>query len=204
MHRVLATLLFLLVAAPTTAQIQLTVSGRVVPAPAGACNPAATHAIACSEVLLQSTVVDLTQFEGQTVQVQGTPQIAIGCLTLDVTAVESTGGIRLSAFSLSNFRIGTTMTLLSQAPLGSIMVQFFADDSGFLPLGPLGSYLLEFQSTLQWELQIGIGLPFPRFIQVPNNPGIIGCRPHFQFFAVDLTSPLDSRFSNSICFEIRG
>src|SRR5690606_41444316 len=39
--------------------------------PAGACNADATHAVACTEVLLKSSAVDLDALEGQTVELTG-------------------------------------------------------------------------------------------------------------------------------------
>ena len=192
-------------AAPAAAQFSITVSGRVEAVAPGACNQNATHQIACTDVLLLSSTVNLGSVVGQTVHATGSLVPQLGCITLDVAEVEPASDVRLSVFTLGSFRIGTTITLLSTAPLGVPIVHFFAVEGFFLPLGPAGSYLLNPLNTQQWAIDLGLGpVPFPRFEQIPNNPALVGCNPYFQFLAVDLANPFDSRLSNAICFTITG
>lgn len=192
----------LLLTASLSAQLSTSVTGEVQVAPAGACAPFATHALECSTLLLQSSTIDLSQFEGANRKLTGNLTFnGPGCPIMEVTMVETAGG-STSTFSLSNYRIGSNVLMTTFAPLGNTLATFLAFDPGFIPLGNFGTLLISPLSASLYSIDLSIGINI-KSIPIPNDPNLIGCSPVFQVLSVNLLSPLDSELYNPACFTIR-
>jgi hypothetical protein len=196
----------LIFAAAVPAQIGLgiTASGRLQPVAADACNPQATHQFQCGDLLFVSSTLDLQAWVNHYVTLSGTPQLVLGCsqLSIDVDTIVDASS-RLTTLSFNNYRVGSTMALTAQAPLGSVIVHLFTVESALLPLGPIGTLFLNPLTTQQWTWDLGIGLPLPHFLSIPNDPTLVGLTPNFQALVIDPTNLAGIALSNDACFVIR-
>ena len=105
--------------APVRSQLlQATLTGRVEKAPAGACDPKATHRVACTDVLLKSTAVDLKALEGKLMLLAGTFNANPACTTVTVTEAHNPTSTT-TVFSLFGYRPGRTVTLTTKVPQGN-------------------------------------------------------------------------------------
>jgi hypothetical protein len=196
---------FLLLAAAASAQVlTVTASGRIQTLAPGSCDPAATHTFQCGPLLLWSKSVDLATLVGDYVTVVGSVRLVSGCpdVSVEVTDAKPAGN-RVTTFSLTNYRIGSNVTVLTTAPVGALFLHFFAVVQFVLPLGSLGTFFLQPTSAQNWATGVGIGLPFPSVLAIPNSPALVGCSPNFQALVIDATNPLESSLTNDACFVIR-
>lgn len=201
--RFLAVALALGCAAVPAQTALLRASGKLLVAPSTSCDPAATHVFQCGDLRLKSTTLDLTPFANRYVELGGMPSLVTGCgITVDVTEIVETS-TKLTLLSFGNYRIGTTMSLLTQAPVGSIVVQLFNAGPGLVPVLQFGTLFLDPNYIQQYAFDIGLGLPLPRVFTIPNHPALVGIAPQFQALVVDINSPLDSKLTNDACFVIR-
>jgi len=204
MKRISVVVLALALASPLPCQT-LTATGLLEALPSGSCAAEATHTMRCGNVLLQSATIDLSSFGNKIVTVSGTLVAVPGCpeLVIDVDMVQGATGT-ITTFSFQNFSVGTTFSLFTLAPLGSVVIHLCSVETLPLPLplGPIGTLFLNPLSTQQWAFGLGIGLPFPRFLSIPNNPQLIGCNPNFQAVMVDPANLLGSELTNNACFVI--
>lgn len=202
MIRTLSALLALVLVSQIPAQA-LSASGRLQALPGPTCAPEASHTMACGNVLLQSSTIDLNSFGNQIVTVTGNAVVIPGCgeLVIEVEAVESAGAT-ITTFSFQNYSIGSTFTMFTTAPVGSIVVHLFSAQNFVLPLGPAGTLFLNPLAIEQWTFDIGIGLPFPRFLSIPNSSVLIGCNPNFQAAIVDTSNLLETSLTNNACFVV--
>jgi len=83
----LFSLLSLATAIPAQIALPVSLSGRLEAAPADACDPAATHRIACTDVLLKSSSVDLAAFNGRIVDMTGALDALSPCTTIEVDSI---------------------------------------------------------------------------------------------------------------------
>ncbi len=193
----------LALAAAVPAQlIPVTLSGKVVKAPASPCNSKATHAIECSDILLQtkSPTVDLSKFEGKVVDISGKLVIGLGCQSIDVESIEN-AAMQTSTVALFGTKLGKTVLMTTTAPLGTLVPIIFAPKPGFLPLGPLGSYMLDFSTSVYISMDPSIGVAVHREV-VPNNPSLIGAVIYYQTMALQVLPQLAVRILNPNCFTI--
>jgi hypothetical protein len=197
--------LLLLTAAVSAQGLSITASGRVQAVGPGACDPAATHTFQCGPVLLHSKAVELAALVGNYVTLSGTARVAPGCtqLSVEVTDAKSADS-RVTTFSLTNYRIGSNVTVFTTAPVGAVFLHFFAVEQFVLPLGSFGTLFLQPTGTQNWANGIGIGFPFPSVLAIPNSTALVGCSPNFQALVVDAANPLESALTNDACFVIRG
>ena len=200
----LCSVLLLLAAVASAQGVTVAASGRVQALAPGSCDPAATHTFQCGPILLSSKTIDLTTLEGDYVTLTGTVRLVPGCVDLSVEVKDAKpASTRVTTFSLTNYRIGSNVTVLTTAPVGALFVHFFSVDQSALPLGPIGTLFLLPTSASNWATGVGIGLPFPAVLAIPNSPALVGCSPNFQALVIDTTSPLDSALTNDACFVIR-
>lgn len=193
-------LAFSLTAALAAAQ-SVTVTGRVerVTDP---CNSAATHKMACTEILLRSDTVNLTSFEGRMVDVVGTSVGATLCPMVDVTeaiaAPQST-----TTLALGGYRINTNVVFTTSAPVGALVLYFFSCEPDFLPVLTFGTLQLNpFTEFLYWTVDISIGVAL-RSVRIPNEPRLIGAYTLFQTASVTITPEFSAKLLNAGCFTIR-
>ena len=181
----------------------LSASGRLQALPGATCAPEATHTMEGGNVLLQSSTIDLSSFGNKIVTVTGDVVVIPGCgeLVMEVEAVTSAGAT-ITTFSFQNYSIGSTFTMFTTAPVGSIVVHLFSAQNFVLPLGPVGTLFLNPLATEQWTFDIGIGFPFPRFLSIPNSSVLVGCNPNFQAAVVDTSSLLETSLTNNACFVV--
>lgn len=197
-----ATLLCLLApiaAAQTAVRVMTNVTGVVEKVGANPCDATATHRIACSNVLLRSSVVDLASLEGQMVVVEGEAQNSGGCVTM---AVDCAGAAEqyTTLFAPLGYRLNQRVIFTTRAPLGAF-VGYFCGSPGYLPLLDLGVLLLDPLAGITFlgtDLSIGITL---RTIRIPNDANLVGMQPVFQTFYLQLT-PLGGGLLNPTCFTV--
>ncbi|GAB4149206.1 MAG: hypothetical protein Fur0037_17550 [Planctomycetota bacterium] len=202
--RIAPFILILISFASLPAQTLMRASGKLIAAPAASCDPSATHAFACGDLRLVSSTIDLSAFVGRVVDVGGMPSIVPGCgITLRVSEIADSTA-KLSTFALGGYRIGRTVTLLTQAPVGSIVVQLFSPGPGMIPALWFGTLFLDPFGLERYAFDVGLGIPLPRFFRIPNDPVLIGLEPQFQAVVVDPADPLSAHLSNDACFTIGG
>lgn len=183
------------------AQIPATLTGRVERLTAAACDPTATHKVTCTDVLLKSSVVDLTTVEGRVMVLSGDVALQIGCPTIDVaTATAATE--QTIQFSFGGFRIGRTVTITTLSPIGSLLVYLWAGGPGFLPFGQFGSYLLDPAQTIFDQIVPSIGLTV-RTETIPNDPSLVGAVIHYQTGYASIATGISFGMLNANCFTIR-
>jgi len=182
------------------AQVPVSLTGRVERA-GSPCNPAATHVVGCTEILLRGDGVDLATFEGRIADLTGTADATVGCVLVDVTAAVAAPQ-STTTFSLGNYRIDTTVVFTTVAPVGSAVAYFFSCEPGFLPLFDFGTLMLDpLTDFIYWGIDISLGVAL-RSVRIPNEPGLVGQRALFQTAYVSVT-PFAARLLNAGCFEIR-
>ncbi|MEZ5966501.1 MAG: hypothetical protein R3F56_21880 [Planctomycetota bacterium] len=183
------------------AQLPVSLTGRIEPA-TSPCNPAATHVVGCTEILLRGDGVDLGALEGRVVDITGVSEGTTACplvaVTAAVAAPQST-----STFSLGNYRINTNLVFTTTAPVGAAVAYFFSCESGFLPLLTFGTLQLNpLTDFVYWGIDISIGVAL-RTVRIPNEPGLIGQRALFQTAFVTVTPTFEARLLNAGCFVIQ-
>ena len=193
----------LLMAAPASAQFTTTMTGKVEAAPASPCNATATHRIACTDILLKSSTLDLAPYLNRVALLTGNVQIRLFpyCVTLDVTAVENATN-RTTAISLSNYRINSNVIVSTFAPIGAAVPMLFAAGPGFVPLGAWGTLMLDPATMFYWATDVSVGLTL-RSIPIPNDPSLVNVQIIFQTGYATVTPAVEFGLLNPICFTIR-
>ncbi len=186
----------------TTAQTPVSLTGRVERVPSNPCNGAATHKIACTEILLRSATVDLTTWEGRMADLSGESEGTLTCPLINISdavaAPQST-----STFSLGGFRINSTVIFTTTAPVGSVVAYFFSCEPGFLPIANFGTVQLNpLTNFIFWQLDVSIGVAL-RTVRIPNVPGLVGQVALFQTAFVSVTPTLEVKLLNAGCFTIQ-
>lgn len=190
-----------LLALPAAAQAVL-LTGRVERAPATPCNAAATHKIACTDILLRSTVLDLTALEGRMVDLTGTSEGSLPCPLVNVSAAVAAAQ-STATFSLGGYRINSTVLFTTTAPAGAFVGYFFSSEPGFLPLLDLGTLQLNpLTDFTYWTFDVSIGVAL-RTVRLPDDPGLVGLRVLFQTGFASITPSLQFKLLNAACFTIR-
>lgn len=202
-HAILSATLLCLLApmalAQTSVRVMTNITGVVQRVGANPCDPTATHQIACSNVLLRSSVVDLTSFEGRMTVVEGDAQDNGGCVTMAVECADAATQFT-TLLAPFGFRPNQTVIFTTRAPVGSF-VGLFCGERGYLPLLDLGVLLLDPLAGITFlgtDISIGITL---RTIRIPNDMNLVGMEPVFQTFYLQLT-PLGGGLLNPTCFRI--
>lgn len=196
--RLLAATALLLPAAP--AQLPIVLTGTIERLAAPACDPAATHRVRCTGVLLKSTAVDLASFEGRTVDIEGPVTLRPLCTVIDVQTANA-ATTRTLQLALFGTRLGRPVTLTTFSPPGSVIAYVWSGGRGFLPLGPLGTMLIDAQSAIVVGTSVSIGIDI-RTERIPNDPNLVGVDIHYQFAYVSLATGLEAGFLDPGCFRI--
>jgi hypothetical protein len=205
MRTLSAVLLSLALGATVPAQaLSMHAAGKLLPAPSTCCDASATHVFQFGDLRLRSSTLDLARFVNHYVDLVGTPTIVANCgITLDVTEIQDATA-KLTMISFSNYRIGSSLSLLTQAPVGALAVQLFAAGPGLVPALQLGTLFLDPAATQQWAIDLGIGLPYPRIMTIPNNPALVGLQPQFQALVIDSGNLLGTQLTNAVGCTLRG
>jgi hypothetical protein len=195
--------LLLPLAAPAPAQV-VCVRGLVEKAPAvSICANNASHQFRCSGLrLVGSSVINLTQYEGQVVEVCGTVVNVTTCRTMTVQAVRVpvdqlviSGPLngKIARGNLAMFDLGVTPATL--------WIMLFSNGRGWLELGAPGVLLLPMR-FLVFSSGILDGQGKASFsAQVPNDAALVGVEFHFQ--PVFVTRSLVPSMGNSDCFQVQ-
>jgi hypothetical protein len=186
---------------PATAQlIPAALTARVVKAPPNPCDPAATHRVDCTQILLRSSSVDLTQFENTIVDLTGTV-FGLGCTTIDVTTAAA-AAVRTTQLAPFGTRLGRTIFITTTAPAGSLVLFLFDVGTTFLPLGPFGTLLVSPLTSILIGPDISIGIAL-RTLPIPNDPNLIGLTVVYQTGYLSLTPQIDGRLLNLNCVTVQ-
>ena len=184
------------------AQTPVSLTGRIERAPSSPCNGAATHKLACTEILLRSETVNLATWEGRMADLSGESEGSLTCPLINVSdavaAPQST-----STFSLGGYRINSTVIFTTTAPVGSVVAYFFSSEPGFLPLANFGTLQLNpLTNFIFWTLDISIGVAL-RTVRLPNDPCLVGQVALFQTAYVSVTPTFEVKLLNAACFSIQ-
>jgi hypothetical protein len=191
----------LFLASSLTAQT-VTFTARIERAPANPCDPTATHKVACTDVLLKSSVVNLTALEGQRVTLDGAFTLG-ACITVDVTA-SATATYRHTVTSSNSFRLGSNVSFRGTCPFAGFVVLVLSAGSSFLPLSTFGAYMLDLPTSLLIGINLGLLGSQTTVIQIPpNDVSLIGGVIYSQTIWLDvLSTPANGGLVNSECFTI--
>lgn len=199
--RNLVRLSLLLLAPAVAAQLPVSLTGRVE-AVSNPCNPAATHVVGCTEILLRGDGVDLGTFEGRVADLTGTSEGTATCPMVAVTAAVAAPA-STSTISLGGYRLNSTVIFTTTAPVGAAVAYFFSCESGFLPLLTFGTLELNpLTDFIYWGVDVSIGIAL-RSVRIPNEPGLIGQRALFQTAYVSVTPTVEAKLLNAGCFVIQ-
>jgi hypothetical protein len=172
-----------LLASSAAAQFEATLTARIDRAPATRCNATATHVAGCTNVHLRGRV-----------------QLGWNCVTIDV-ADATPANERTTAVALFGYRLGMPVAFTTLAPVGALVPFFFGARPGFLPLGALGTLLLDPFSTQYFTTDISIGATL-RVLRIPNDPSLVGVQIYYQTAWAQVTPSLEGTFLNPGCFQI--
>jgi hypothetical protein len=199
---VLAVLLLGSVAiAQSAAPKPVSVTGLIVPTPGpvSICQQNETHRIACTDVFLKSSTIDLHPWVGKIATVIG-KDVGVTCTVVDVTAIQSPAAT-LSMCGAPNLACPIKVQICPSGAIGIYGI-FAAADSAFVPVNLYtGSFLLSFPFV---ELAQGIQ-QFPRSgfqVQIPMTPALVGVEVHLQGFLQDIGPVSPPVLTNPICFTI--
>lgn len=177
----------------------VTLNGRVERVTSG-CDPAAGYRITCSDVQLKSSTVDLSQWVNRTVTLTGTPEVRVGCITVDVATIENAAA-RTTLLALGGYRIGTSVIITTTAPAGAVVAYVFGAENAFVPLGQFGTYLMDPLTSVYWTFDLSIGLAV-RNLPIPRDPALVGHRALFQVVYGAVTPTFELGILNPNCFTI--
>ena len=179
-----------------------TFTARIERAPANACDPTATHKVACADVLLKSSVVNLASLEGQRVTMDGTFVLG-GCITIDV-ATAAAATYRHTVTGSNGFHLGSNVSFRGTCPFAGFVALALSGGPGFLPLSTFGAYWLDLPTSLLIGINLGLLGSQTTVIQIPpNDLSLIGAVIYSQTAWVDiLSTPQTGAFVNSECFTI--
>lgn len=180
--------------------VPVSLVGAIEKAPSSPCNAMATHRIACTDVLLYSTKVDLTQLEGKTQAIRGALQAQPGCVAIEVETAENAAQ-RTSTLALFGFRLGRPVVFTTTAPAGAVVSYFFGFGPGFVPLGDFGSLLIDPIGAVYWTSDLSIGIAI-RSVTIPNDPNLVGLEMFMQTTWLQITPTLGGGLINPTCFKI--
>jgi hypothetical protein len=189
-----------LLASSAAAQFEATLTARIDRAPATRCNATATHVAGCTNVLLKSSAVNLEENVGRVLHLRGRVQLGWNCVTIDV-ADATPANERTTAVALFGYRLGMPVAFTTLAPVGALVPFFFGARPGFLPLGALGTLLLDPFSTQYFTTDISIGATL-RVLRIPNDPSLVGVQIYYQTAWAQVTPSLEGTFLNPGCFQI--
>jgi hypothetical protein len=188
---------------PTQAQIPAKFTARVIKVASGACDPTATHQLACVDgVLLKSSTVNLATFENKLTLIEGT--VAVGaCVTIDVTAA-SNPQYTHTATSNNQFRLGANVSLRGTGPFASLVaLALSASPGGFLPFDPYGAFMLHVPTTLFIDFQLALLGSYTWTIPIPNDVSLVGAAIQSQTGWVVVIGTPTGALVNAECFTIQ-
>jgi hypothetical protein len=194
----------LLVTAAVPAQQMACVRGLVERAPAlSICNVRGTHYFRCQNLYLNSTTIDLTQFENQVVEVCGTVAGAGTCRLMSVGAVNSPVD-QITIAGPVNGRIaqGSPVTFNLGVTPATPFVLLYSNRTGWLDTGSAGFLLID---TRFFVFATGIldGMGQASIAgQIPMDQSLVNLTLHFQPAMIDLTQ-FAPHLANADCFQIR-
>lgn len=184
------------------AQVPVTLTGRIEVAPSGACDPSATHRVACTDILLRSSTVNLGTFAGRLVDLRASTVSTGACNLLEVTEIANAANATTTT-SLGGYRLGSTVIFTTPAPVGALVPYFWSTSPGFLPVGEFGSLQLNpLTNFLYWSTDISVTIAV-RSVRIPNDPILVGQIALFQTGLVTVTPEISFKLLNAGCFEIR-
>ena len=169
--------------APLTAQTQL-VRGKVEDI-----TGTARFQLACTQIPLTSTVLNLATLTGQDLLLQVVNTGSATQPSLDVRAATPTTGL----FSMGNLRLNQASRWQVQSPAGTSAWVFFTStaQTTYLPAGAAGTWLLS-PATMQF-LNYGVtnaANVFEFTFTMPNAPELVGLSITSQAVLLSGTTPL--------------
>jgi hypothetical protein len=195
-------LIVCLLAVPAATQLPVAITGRVERVAGSPCNAAATHTLACTGILLHSSTVDLTTWEGRMADLEGVADGTLTCPSVDVAAAVAAPH-STTTFSLGGYRLGSTVVFTTTAPAGAAVAYFFASEPGFLPFLGFGTLQLDLTANfIYWGVDVSIGVAL-RSVRIPNEVGLVGQLALFQTAFIAVTPTLQLKLLNDGCFTIR-
>ena len=173
------------------------------PAPAASlCLDRATHVFRCAQVRMRSAAVDLTQFEGQVVEVEGDfVAVSRDCRILDVRSVHRAPQTLLTTATNFLIAVGQPLGFAMHGVPHDAWLQLAAGGNALIET-PFGALLLEARTLIVFDSGTfdANGFAASR-LQVPVDPSLVGADFHWQ----NLTASAIRReinLSNSDCVTV--
>ncbi|HLU39755.1 MAG TPA: hypothetical protein VK081_10235 [Planctomycetota bacterium] len=203
MRPVASLVLALALASTAAAQLPVALTGKIERAGANPCHTSATHRVACTDIFLRSTTVDLSSLEGRTVDLRAVTTVTPGCaVLLDVTEAAN-AAYATSTLALGGYRRNATVVFTTTAPVGALVAYFFASQPGFLPFLTFGTLQLDPTANfLYWTFDVSIGVAL-RTVRIPDEPALVGQVALFQTAFVSVAPELRFGLLNAGCFTIQ-
>jgi hypothetical protein len=201
LNKTLLALILILFAPLGAAQVAVDFRGRIVPLIPPICSSTVTHSVECTRLHLRSSTVNLAQFEGQVVVIRGTLQL-LSCPIVDVDVVEAAAE-RTTIFSLSSYRLGSSIVWTTVAPIGSLVGLFISMNQGFLPISTFGALAIDPVGMALIGIAPSVTVAL-HTVQVPNDPALLGFTFYTQAFSANLLgNPVTVSLLNPTCFKLR-
>jgi len=200
-------LLFAALLAPA-ASAQVTFTGVIEKATLPSICQEETHFIACTGttpdsptgVLLKSSTLDLTPFEGKVATFTAQPR-GVTCLIYDITAVDTTPAASLEMCGTPGLGCPMRFRVQPSTSLGEYWI-WLSGSSGFAPIDPVtGTVMLGPGFIL---VAHGMTPPGQLDVVIPADPVLTGLDLWLQGARRDLGPIGPITATNSVCFEIPG
>ena len=191
-----------LLALGTSASAQQRITGKVIPAPATACDPTATHMVENTSLLLKSSAVNLVPFENKNVDLDGIMTGPITCVVLDVLTAANAKYAH-TATPANQYKIGTNVTFRGTGPFASLIGIIFTGGPGFLPLGTFGALLVDPSAYVLIGPTLAIFGTYSITVPIPNDPSLVGGPIQTQSFWATIVPAFDGYLVNTAAFTIK-
>lgn len=188
-----------------TAQTRVCITGRVLPAGGPSiCGQLFSHSLDCTNVFLRSQTVNLANFVGQIVRIEGV-DVGVTCPIIEVASV----GQPFATLEICGSPSPGCQVKLNVRPgaIGQwwLFASFF---NGYQPLGCVQSGFLDGTVLLQLPAVgvnsgIFMGPVGSTTIPIPNDPNLIGVRVFFQGVRQDIGPVGPLQLTNTECIQIR-
>jgi hypothetical protein len=180
---------------------QQNITGRLIVAPASACDSTATHAVEGTPFLLKSATVNLASLENKVVDIGGVMTGPLTCITLEVASLAS-AKYQHTVTAANQFKIGTNVTFKGTGPFLSEVGLLISGGPTFLPLGVFGALLVDPANYVMLGPSLALLGSYSVTVQIPNDVSLIGGHIHSQSFWLTLVPSITASLVNSVGFVI--
>ncbi|PIE22187.1 MAG: hypothetical protein CSA62_13985 [Planctomycetota bacterium] len=167
--------------------------------------PKATHRVKCTKIyLVAEKPLDLSKWEGKTVDLEGRLQLALGVAIKVNKLARARYDLKIRPALFNKARIGDLMTWRTTAPFLAVVPLTFGAKPSFLPIPRIGTLQINPLTLYVHSFKVAaLGFTLD-MIRIPNDKTLIGMEIRNQGSFVDVRNPKKPvvRLLNVDCFRI--